>query len=360
MRTIAQLILPFGILAFLGTCGSAYALWHTQQRSSSQHGIVIHATRGDITGVLHLTGKVGADATTDIAFERTGRVTHVAVAVGDTVKKGQLLATIDPSDAGIASAIATADRDAAVAQRDQANEAKDAQQAKYKSLKKSSTANKYDKKVQSEIVDQAEAGMRVSEALLRKSTLALRNANLQAGKTKIYTPTDGVVSKRSIEPGEVVAPGVPAIAIVGDTALAIHATVSEVERAALSIGMPVTITIGTIHPIVCTAKVAVIDPLESRAGDVASYNITFTPDIAQDKLTSGMIADITVTQETHSDTLRLPHSAVFTDGARHFVIVDDATGRHQQDVTLGLRNEHFVEILSGINQNTTIITTSTH
>jgi RND family efflux transporter MFP subunit len=57
----------------------------------------------DLTEQVTMTGKVKAADEVDLAFERGGRVVAVPVAVGDTVKRGALLAAVDASDAGAAS-----------------------------------------------------------------------------------------------------------------------------------------------------------------------------------------------------------------------------------------------------------------
>jgi len=226
MRRIKNIIVPVSIIIFLAVLAGVSFVNSKNGKSAVNF---IHPQKGDIADQLRFSGKIQPENTLDLGFERSGKVAKIYVKVGDQVRKGQLLAELDPEEARIFYAQAVFDQEVARYQLEQAKDDKDGQETKLKSIKKDSSSNKYDEKNQEEIIDQSEADISAKEALLKKAGKSVQNARLQAGKTKLYAPANGVITKKLLDEGEVVYYYTPVISLAGGEVLEIQAYVSEIE-----------------------------------------------------------------------------------------------------------------------------------
>lgn len=146
--------------------------------------------RGDISRPVRGTGLVRLKSEVDLSFKVGGVVSAVLVDEGALVKKGQLLARVDPTEVGAAlrqaeEGLAKAERDFARIERLHASGAVPVAQR-----------------------DDAETGLRLARA-------ARDAASFNAQRSSILAPDDGRIDRRVVEPGEVVAPGRPVFHLSG-------------------------------------------------------------------------------------------------------------------------------------------------
>jgi membrane fusion protein, multidrug efflux system len=88
-------------------------------------------------------------------------------------------------------------------------------------------------------VQGAQAGVRLAEARVQGAQAARDNAALQLSYTRIAAPAAGVVSRKQVEPGQLVQIGQPLLTIVADTGIFINANFKETQLAAIRVGQPV-------------------------------------------------------------------------------------------------------------------------
>jgi membrane fusion protein, multidrug efflux system len=88
-------------------------------------------------------------------------------------------------------------------------------------------------------VASAQAGVRLAQARLEASRAARDNAALQLQYTKVVSPEAGVVSRKTVEVGQLVQPGQPLMAIVADTGVWVTANFKETQLADMRVGQPV-------------------------------------------------------------------------------------------------------------------------
>jgi membrane fusion protein, multidrug efflux system len=75
----------------------------------------------------------------------------------------------------------------------------------------------------------AQAGVRLAQARVAAAQAALQNARLQLGYANITAPVNGIVAKRSVEPGQLVQPGQPLMTIVADSGVFVNANFKETQ-----------------------------------------------------------------------------------------------------------------------------------
>lgn len=275
------------LIAALATAGLALAVWAAGPFTNGRHDELTLYGNVDIREV-------------DMAFRISGRIASMPVEEGETVKRGQLIATLDaaPVEDRVAAASAAAGQaQAALAKAENGNRPQDIAQARAR-LDAARVARDYAQKdydrrkplVASDHIsraawDQTVSALRQAEARLveAREALALMEAgtrpedlaaaraelaNARAQKasaetdlsdTRLVAPTEGVVLTRAMEPGAIAQPGQTVMTIAIARPMRIRAYVSEPDLGRVAPGMKVTIrtdssdrtyhgTIGHISP----------------------------------------------------------------------------------------------------------------
>ncbi len=104
-------------------------------------------------------------------------------------------------------------------------------------------------------VENAEAGTRLATARLAAAKAARDNAALQLTYTKVTAPISGTVSRKQVDPGQLVQPGQPLFTIVSDSGVWITANFKETQLSKIRVGQPVEIEVDAYGG--CTAEGAV-------------------------------------------------------------------------------------------------------
>jgi HlyD family secretion protein len=148
-------------------------------------------TRGNLESTVSATGQLSAVTTVQVGTQVSGQVAQILVDFNDRVKKGQLLARIDPTlaqqtvldaQAGVVRAQADLDRSKAEYDRN-------------KTL--------YDQKVLTATeFTTAQYNYTVAQASVKSAQVALSRANQNLAYTRIYAPIDGVVVQRNVDVGK--------------------------------------------------------------------------------------------------------------------------------------------------------------
>lgn len=255
---------------------------------------------------ISVSGTVASpDAPSNVSFLVSGRVVSVGPREGDYVKKGQILASIDPTEYRLALAAAKAQSDQARVGYKRAEDEHRRMKMLYDS--KSLAPNDYQKfkAAHDSALQQYEQAV-ASEKLSRKH---LSDATLCA-------PVNGFVSRRSVEPGQMASSGQPAFEIV------------KLDTVEVSVGVPET----DIHLVRVGQKAAVTLPAmpgESFEGSVRIINVSADPGTRtfmtritipnpKHTLRIGMVAEARIRGDRTVRLLALPIEAIVRDpqGAR--------------------------------------------
>lgn len=165
---------------------------------------------------LTIRGPVVAATRLRLGFKTGGVIGSVLVKAGTTVKKGQLLARLDASDAAAHHRAARAARDKAARDYRRATTLVDQGAL-------ASTAR-----------DDARSALESAEAALALATEAMK-------RTRIVAPIDGTVYKRIAEPGETIAAGAPVVIVEDTQRPTVHLGVTEADLRSLVVEQPATL-----------------------------------------------------------------------------------------------------------------------
>ncbi|PKO58509.1 MAG: efflux RND transporter periplasmic adaptor subunit, partial [Betaproteobacteria bacterium HGW-Betaproteobacteria-18] len=182
----------------------------------------VEAGRGPIQLLISATGNLKALSTVEVGSQVSGQVLTVNVDFNDAVKKGEIIATIDPANFQARLTQAQADLTSSLANLSAAHANLGEAQATLRNLeaeyarkqqvfeRKLISRSEYDAALSAR--DQAlarlasaRAGIKVAQSQVAQRRAAVQNAELDVQYTVIRAPVDGVVLSRTVEPGQTVA-----------------------------------------------------------------------------------------------------------------------------------------------------------
>lgn len=176
----------------------ALGVWWTKRDAASEAGgyRTTQIGRGDIRVAISATGTLSAISTVTVGSQVSGQVTEVMVDFNSPVKKGDVLARIDPStyEAQIAQGSAQiASANAQLAQAEAALRNTSADYARKALLGRQQLVAKGDVDAARAAMQQAQAQVGVARSLIRQQTASTQTTRLNLGRTVIRSPVDGVV-----------------------------------------------------------------------------------------------------------------------------------------------------------------------
>ena len=278
-------------------------------------------------------------------FLVSGKVLSVGPREGEYVKKGQVLASIDPTDYRLPLA-------AAKAQADQARVGYERAEDEFKRMKmlydsKSLAPNDFQKyKAAYDSARQQYEQAVASEKLSRK--------HLTDGT--LYAPTSGYIAKRSIEPGDTASPGRVAFEIVQMDPVEVNVGVPETDVRLVKIGQKAAITVPALPGKSFEGTVRVINV--SADPSTRTYMTRIAVANREHQLRVGMVAEATIRGDKMVSMATLPGDAVVRDpqGATQvYVYYPDQKRVYTKRVEIGAAVNRNVEIKSGLSGNELIV-----
>ena len=316
-------------------------------------------------------GTVEARYTQKVGPTAAGRVTMVAVDVGDTVQAGQLLAQIDPIDldqridaAAGGTARSAALEQAAVAQIADAN----ARVVLARSVAARTEELKRGGWVTDAMVDQrrqelaaAQAGLAAAQANRSAATMdrgrlgAERSALVeQRANLRFVAPRAGLVVRRSVEPGTTVVAGQSVVEIIDPAQLWINVRFDQTQSAGLAAGLPVRIALRSRPDTPLDGVIERVEPMADALTEEvlakARFSVTGTlPSV-------GELAEVTVALPARTRTLAIPNAAVHRiDGQLGVWVIRDGDLVFAP-VRIGAQDlSGWVQILGGLTKNERIV-----
>ena len=206
-------------------------------------------------------------------------------------------------------------------------------------------------------VAEAEANIVAQRARIAEAEAGLESARAALGKTVLTAPIDGVVTRVDISPGELASSNV-AIALISTGAFEIEVRVPEVDIAFIGVGNPAEVTLDAYgDQAVFSATVASIDPAETIVEGVATYTTTLSFDMRDDRVRSGMTANVSIVVGTRDHVVSVPGRAVMREGGQTAVRVIRNGEPVVVPVVTGLRGiDGNIEIVNGIVEGDEVVT----
>jgi HlyD family secretion protein len=166
---------------------------------------------------------------------------------------------------------------------------------------------------------QLEAQLQVAEAAVKQADASLNNATINLEYTKIRSPVDGIIIKRSIDPGQTLAaqfqtPELFTVAPQMDEKMHVFASVDEADigliRRAKDEGRPVEFTVDAYPEDLFTGQIEQIRFSSTVTQNVVTYPVVVAAPNPDLKLLPGMTADLSFQIERKEDVLSVPNAAL--------------------------------------------------
>jgi RND family efflux transporter MFP subunit len=260
-----------------------------------------------VTATVSFTGTISARYDMPIGTEgEGGRIVAVLVEPGDAVKRGQILARIDPS-------VVSAQVNQLTASVEQAKAQAALSEAEYQRAKGVEAAGA----LSAEEIERRRAASITDAARAKVAAAQLAEAEARLGRTQIRAPADGVVLTRTAEVGQTAVPGgEPLFRLANGSEIEMRGQIAEQDIARVQVGQPANVYLtGIAQPFKGKVRLlgAVIDP-KTRLGDI---RIALEPDAA---LRPGAFARAQVSV-SEAQRAVLPQTAVLADAQGNYVLV---------------------------------------
>src|SRR5262245_3594403 len=336
-----------------------FAFSASRQKAANNEFFTARVDKGPLRNVVNATGVVQTVVTVQVGSQVSGQVLELFADFNSVVKRGQLLARLDPRnfEAQVQNARATvaaaqarvrsseaeiqtnkaniqstrANLEAAKVARDNAlilfNRAKDlmtkglSSQNDYDNAKANSDSAqaKYEQaqasldQVQAQSVSSA-AQLEQTKAQLQQAEADLERANLNLEYCNIYSPVDGVVISRNVDVGQTIAASMQAptlFSIANDLSrMQVNASVDEADIGNISAAEDVRFTVDAYPNDVFRGRIAEIRLSPQTVQNVVTYSVILSIDNSEMKLRPGMTANITITVDQRDNVLKIPNAAL--------------------------------------------------
>ena len=259
--------------------------------------------RGNVKSTVSATGTLGAVRTVEVGTQVSGQIAALYVDFNSHVKKGQLIARIDP----ILQEQAVADAQAGVARAEAVVTQTQLEFDRSKKLHDQQIATDAEFNV-------AQSNYSVAKANLTSARISLQKARQNLSYTNIYSPIDGVVVERAMDVGQTVAASLSApklFVIANDLSrMQILASVDESDIGKIQAGQPVTFTVQSFPDRTFNGSVEQVRLNSTTLNNVVSYTAVVSVNNEDGKLLPGMTASVKLVTASADSVLTVPATAL--------------------------------------------------
>jgi HlyD family secretion protein len=309
-----------GVVAGLGLGGGLMAFGgghFTSKKSRTFHLDKARVERGDLVARVTATGTVSPRVTVQVGSQVSGRIAEMYADFGTRVKKGQVIAKLDPRMFGAVAEQSLANQAAAVGDLEKARaeaEAAERQLERATKLSEQNLISKAELDTATTTAKAARAAVASAQGNRSQATASLNQARVNLGYTTIKSPIDGIVVSRNVDVGQTVAASLQAptlFTIAEDLAkMQVHAAVSEADVGRLAADMPATFTVDAYPDQKFSGVIRQIRDAPQTLQNVVTYDAVIDVDNADLRLKPGMTANVTFVYAERKDVLRIPTAAL--------------------------------------------------
>lgn len=354
-------------LAVLAAGAAATHFYRGGNTKSPQYRTAAVET-GDIEETITASGNINAVTTVQVGSQVSGTIQKIFVDYNSVVKKGQVIAQIDPqlfqasvvqARANLASARASLERSAILVADTERTLRRN------RELVKDGFVAQSDVDSAQTAFDSAVAQQKSAEAQVTQAAGALSTAETNLAYTTIHSPVDGVVISRNVDVGQTVAASfqTPTLFTIAQdlTKMQIDTNVDEADIGRARTGLSATFTVDAYPGKTFEGSVVQVRNSPIVTQNVVTYNVVIRVDNKDLLLKPGMTANVTVHVQRLAGILRIPNAALRyrpaagaekeerkggTAGQRAYVLGKDGTPRPVR-VRTGVSDGAFTQLLEG-------------
>ena len=313
--------------------------------------------RLDVAERVMVVGNLIGAATVAVVPKVSGRLEAVNVRLGDQVRRGQLLATLEDrelreqvrqNEASLEVSRATVRQREADLKNAQSNLDR-SRNLFARNLIARQTLDDAEARY-----DAALAQVDLAKAQGNQATARLDELRINLSNTRILSPVDGFVGSRSLDPGAFVGTNSSFLSVVDIHFVRLVANLVEKDLRRIVLGMPAQVEVDAYPGEVFQGRVARLAPVLDPATRTAQMEVE-VPNPAS-RLKPGMYARVQFVVLQRADALTVPRNAIVDlEGTRGVFVADGKTARFKP-IKSGIVDGDAVEIIEGVPNDATVIT----
>ena len=344
-----KLIILCAVTSFLAACGGSEK--PVDMTAEKKTGDKVYET-GNITekalsNYVRLPGQLNPYNEVNLFPKVNGFIKEIFVDRGSTVKKGQLLLTLEAPEM-------ESQLQAANSRYLQAQENAQASKEKYQRLKQAALEPGSVSPLE---LDNAISKMKADNAVAASEQSNMASVKTMQGYLRIYAPFDGMIIQRNVSPGALVAPGKasdqPMLILQDTKKLRLEVSIPEDYVDKVDLNQPVNFTFNAMPGDKHTAKISrsanALGSMRSEAIeiDVINKNGNFKP---------GMYAEVKIPMRSGAKSLLVPNTAIVRSTEREYVVAVRDGKAKLIDIKEGMAAQDSTEIFGAISNKDRIVT----
>ncbi|MBK9520191.1 MAG: efflux RND transporter periplasmic adaptor subunit [Rhodocyclaceae bacterium] len=318
-----------GIVALLGVAGYLYRTKLNSGGATTFKSAKLE--RGPLSAVVSATGTLNPVVSVQVGSQVSGQIKEIFVDFNSPVKAGQLIARIDPETlqqkVRQAEADVEATQSAVAVQRAEVSRSRailsDALRdyERKKMLVDKGFISSAERDKAQTTYDAALAGLRVTEAqtqngeaIVRQRQAQVAQARIDLERTSIRAPVDGVVVKRSVEPGQTVAASLqaPELFVIAKNLsdMQVEASIDEADVGRVKLGQKARFTVDAFPGQNFEGEVRQVRKAATVVSNVVTYTVVISAENPQLALLPGMTANVQIATAHKDNVLKVPNAAL--------------------------------------------------
>lgn len=373
------------LILIVAALGAGYAGYRSHSAPADSQWLTATAATGDIEQTVLASGTVRPARLVAVGAQVSGRVTRVAVAVGQRIARGDLVAEIDSTTQQNSLRSAEASLASVRAQRDEKAVSlayAELTLTRQRTMLSQTATSRADFETAEASVKTLKAQIANLEAQIAQAVVNVETAKVNLGYTRITAPIDGTVLAIVTQEGQTVnaVQSAPTLVVLGDlSVMQVRAEISEADVVRVKPGMPVYFTILGDAGRRFDARIETIDPAPESIKSDSSFTTSTTSSSSSSSSSSSaiyyygqfsipnadgllrtyMTAQVVVVLGEAKGVVTVPSAALgarAADGSAEIRVLDAAGRPEARRVTVGLDNKVTAEIVSGLAAGERVVT----
>ncbi len=343
MKNITKIVTITVLLVF-ASCGESKK---DNKENTPSISVIIDSPTVDNSQIFIASGKIEAIQNADISTRLMGHVDKIYVKVGEKVKNGQLLLSINSSDilakkAQINASISEAEASFFITEKDF---------KRFKILFEQNSASQKE-------LDDITVNYKMSKARLESAKQMKNQISAQLKYLNIIAPFDGIITGKYINAGDIANPGMPLISVESPGYYQVMTMIPETEISNIINGETVAVKIKSSERSI-NGTITEISTSTKNTG--SQYLVKIVLDKTDEKILSGMFVSVQfdIKDKDKSSRILIPASAVVYRGELSGVyVIGNNNTTLLRWLRLGKKYEDKIEVLSGLSKDEEFVLSS--
>lgn len=335
------------LVGALGAGGYFFFKGRLPSPPSAEHGTAQISTARvearDINFVINVAGEIAPAEQVSVKPEINGRVATLPVDIGDKVKQGQILFTLDDKELQNRRAASLTEVERARLQLEQSE----------RNFKRTEELYR-DKLIPQELYETTRTELNLARNALERAQRDLAVVDEQLTKTIIKAPFDCTVLTRPVSVGQAVSGsggvggGTEVLTIADLNQMIINSHVNQADVTRLKVGQEVEVAIEAVAGLKVSAAIDRIAPQATIRNSIKGFSTRMIIKNIDPRIQPGMTANVTIPVASAENVTAVPLAAVFFDQNDRYVYVENGGKFERRPVKVGVADYFYAEIMSGL------------